>query len=162
MVISFSSLCSASLAVGANVAIFDWPGDWTGVGVAEKCVRNGSSVHLVTEDKFAASAIPNFTRDVWLGNCLRLGVKILSNTRFYGAQDNTCFFENTLSGEPVILEGIDTLILSTGHSPEDGLEKFLVQANAPYKIVGDCLSPRTAEEAVYEGWKAGLGLGGDW
>ena len=51
-------------------------------------------------------------------------------------------------------EGMDTLVLAQGHQPEIALEQPLRGRDLEMHLVGDCLSPRTAEEAVYEGMMA--------
>jgi len=49
---------------------------------------------------------------------------------------------------------MDTLVLAQGHQPEIALEQPLRGRDLEMHLVGDCLSPRTAEEAVYEGMMA--------
>ena len=34
---------------------------------------------------------------------------------------DSVYFQHSASGEPMIFEGVDTLVLSQGHSPEDTL-----------------------------------------
>jgi hypothetical protein len=46
---------------------------------------------------------------------------------------------------------MDTLVLAQGHQPEIALEESLRGGDLELHLVGDCLSPRTAEEAIYEG-----------
>jgi hypothetical protein len=46
---------------------------------------------------------------------------------------------------------MDTLVLAQGHQPVVALEESLRGRDLEIHLVGDCLSPRTAEEAVYEG-----------
>ncbi|MEX3950997.1 hypothetical protein AB4Y40_24980 [Paraburkholderia sp. EG287B] len=62
--------------------------------------------------------------------------------------------QHTTSEAPVIFEGVDTLVRCHGHHPESGLEAAL-QPLVELHVIGDCMAPRTAEEAVYEGLKAG-------
>ena len=66
------------------------------------------------------------------------------------------FIFNTLSGEPVILNPVDTLVTALGHFAETKLEKDLSKHGIPHHIIGDCLSPRTVEEAILEGLKVGI------
>ncbi|WP_162953515.1 hypothetical protein, partial [Pseudomonas aeruginosa] len=48
---------------------------------------------------------------------------------------------------------VDTLVLCQGHQPVDRLADSL-HGLAEVLRIGDCLAPRTAEEAIYEGLKA--------
>ena len=45
-----------------------------------------------------------------------------------------------------------------GHSAETKLEKDLNAHRILHHIIGDCLSPRTVEEAVLEGLRIGANL----
>jgi hypothetical protein len=55
------------------------------------------------------------------------------------------------NGDPIVCEGMDTLVLAQGHQPAIALEESLRGRDLEMHLVGDCLSPRTAEEAIYEG-----------
>ena len=47
-----------------------------------------------------------------------------------------------------------SLVLSQGHEPHDDLGLALEAAGRTFMRVGDCLAPRSAEEAVLEGFEA--------
>jgi hypothetical protein len=47
------------------------------------------------------------------------------------------------------------LVLCTGHAPVTDLADALEDESLDIRIIGDSASPRTAEEAVYEGLRAG-------
>jgi hypothetical protein len=78
--------------------------------------------------------------------------------RLYGVDGETAYFLHTPSQEPVILEEVDTLVLACPNAPLDGLVEELRPLVPELHIVGDCLAPRTAEEAVFEGMKAGFAV----
>ena len=48
-------------------------------------------------------------------------------------------------------EGVDTLVIAQGHRQNTALEEEIHDLGVEIHMVGDCLSPRSAEEAVYEG-----------
>ena len=54
----------------------------------------------------------------------------------------------------MIVENIDTLVLSMGLRPENTLEQALEPTNIKVTCIGDCVVPRSAEEAIYEGLMA--------
>lgn len=56
---------------------------------------------------------------------------------------------------PVEIEGVDTIVLACTNAPEAELMGELQASGIPFEAIGDCLNPRTREEAVYEGLKAG-------
>jgi hypothetical protein len=144
--------------VGANVVIADWRGDWIGLGLAEKLARDGCHVRLAVNGVTAGQMIPQYVRDKWLGELHRLGVEIIPYARLFGADGDTVYLQNTTSGEAVLCDGVDTLVTALGHQSESGLENELAGWPGEIHVIGDCLAPRTAEEAVLEGLRAGVAV----
>ncbi len=139
--------------VGTNVVIADWRCDWIGLGVAEKLARDGCIVTLAVNGSMAGQSIQQYVRDRWVGELHKLGVNIVTYSRLAGVDADTVYLQHTTSGEPIYCEGIDTLVTSLGHEPVTGLEQALADYPGELHLIGDCLSPRTAEEAVFEGFK---------
>ena len=144
--------------VGADVVIADWRGDWIGMGLAEKLAQDGCHVRLAVNAITAGQMIPQYVRDKWLGTLHRLGVEIIPYARLFGADSDTVYLQNTASGEPIICEGVDSLVIALGHSAVTELESELADWHGEVHVIGDCLSPRTAEEAVLEGLRAGAAV----
>ena len=144
--------------VGASVAIADWRCDWVGLGLAEKLARDGCRVRLYANGNMPGQTIQQYVRDRWLGELHKLGVEITPLARLYGADGDTAYFEHTTSGEPIVCEGVETLVLALGHQADDDLEQALADFEGETIPIGDCLAPRTAEEAVLEGLRAGAAL----
>lgn len=140
---------------GKSVVIADWRADWIGLGLAERLAVNGSAVTLCTNAAMAGETLQIYTRNHHVGRLRRLGVAIRTHARLFGADETTVWFQDTLTGEPVVFEDVDTLILSLGHAPENGLEADLAGSGLSFRAIGDCAAARTAEEAVYEGLVAG-------
>ncbi len=144
--------------VGANVVITDWRGDWIGLGLAEKFVREGCHVRLAVNGITAGQMIPQYARDKWLGDMHRLGVEIIPYARLRGVDNDTVYLQHTTSGEPVLCEGVDTLVTAHGHQSATGVENDLAGWHGELHLIGDCLAPRTVEEAVLEGLRAGVAV----
>jgi uncharacterized protein YprB with RNaseH-like and TPR domain len=102
--------------------------------------------------------IHGYVRDTMVANLHRLGVEIVPYARLYGADGATVYMEHAASGEPMIFEDVDTLVLSQGHDRVAELEAELDGFSGEVHVIGDALTPRTAEEAVLEGLKAGLAI----
>jgi len=141
--------------VGGSVVVADWRCDWVGLGIAEKLARNGCHVRLAVNGLMAGQHIPNYVRDSWVGILHKLGVEIVPYARLFGVDRETVYCQHTASGDPLIFEGTDTLVLCQGHEPDTTLAEALINWNGEVHLIGDCLAPRTAEEAVFEGLKAG-------
>ena len=118
----------------------------------------GSPATAATTGHIAGESIPRYTRDAWLGELHKLGVEMIPLVRLFGLDGDTAFFQHMASGEPVICEEVDTLIVSQGHEPVVTLERELQEMAVECRIIGDCLAPRTAEEAVLEGLEAATAL----
>jgi hypothetical protein len=78
--------------------------------------------------------------------------------RLYGGDGRTAYFIHTPSRQAVTMEDVDTIVLNTPNLQEDGLVSVLEEMGIGHHLVGDAVSPRTAEEAVYEGMLAGLAV----
>jgi len=146
------------VTVGASVLVSDWRCDWIGIGVAEALARAGSSVRLAVNGTTAGEVLPLYVRDHSVGRLHRLGVTITPFARLYGCDGDTVYLQHTTSGEPMTVEGIDTLVLCHGHAPVMELGEALADFAGDLHIVGDGLAPRTAEEAIFEGFRAAWAL----
>jgi 2,4-dienoyl-CoA reductase-like NADH-dependent reductase (Old Yellow Enzyme family) len=142
--------------VGGSVVIADWRSDWIGLGLAEKLARDGCRVRLAVSGLIAGERAPSAVRDMWNATLQRLGVEITPYANLYGADKDTIYMMHAVSGEPLVFEDVDTLVLAQGHDAVDSLVDELSELDLELHMAGDCLSPRTAEEAVYEGLKVGV------
>jgi len=141
-------------SAGQSVLIVDWRADWIGIGIAEHLARSGRSVRLAVSGIAAGETLPLYVRDDCAATLHKLGVKVLTYMRLYGSDADTVYLQHVASGEAVVIDKVDTLVLCTGHSPVDELSDALQDSGIEIRIIGDAASPRTAEEAVYEGLTA--------
>jgi 2,4-dienoyl-CoA reductase-like NADH-dependent reductase (Old Yellow Enzyme family) len=153
-----ADILAGRASVGARVVVYDWMGDWTGAGIAERLAGEGAHVRLAVNHHCAAASIQTYVRFETVARLHRLGVEVIPWLRLYGADGRTAYFIHTPSREAVVMEEVDTLVLNTPNLQEDGLAATLLELGIAHHLVGDALSPRTAEEAVYEGMLAGLAV----
>lgn len=143
---------------GARAVVYDWHGDWTGAGIAEKLAGEGVHVRLAVNAMSVAASIQTYVRFELVARLHKLGVEVVPWLRLYGADERTVYFVHTPSREAVVMDDVDTLVLNVPNHPVDELADSLVAMNIEHHLIGDCLTPRTAEEAVYEGLIAGLAV----
>ncbi|MCP5085012.1 MAG: FAD-dependent oxidoreductase [Alphaproteobacteria bacterium] len=143
---------------GSRVVIADWRSDWIGIGLAERLALAGSAVTLCVNAAMAGEAIQLYARNHYVGRLHKLGVNIRTHMRLFGADEDTTYFQDTLTGDPVLVENTDTLVLSLGHVGDEKLHKAFDGLAERVMPIGDCVAARTAEEAVYEGMLAGRNL----
>jgi NADPH-dependent 2,4-dienoyl-CoA reductase/sulfur reductase-like enzyme len=144
--------------VGSSVVVADWRCDWIGMGLAEKLARDGCKVRLCVDGLHAGQRLPFYVRDSWNGILHKLGVEVTSYARLYGVDGDTVYFQHAASAEPIVLDGIDTVVTSLGHRRVADLETELDGWKGEIHLVGDCATPRTAEEAVLDGLKVGSAI----
>ncbi len=134
-----------------TIVVADWRCDWIGLGIAELLARRGRRVHLCVNGYTAGQRLQQYVRDSWLATIHRLHVDVVPLVRLYGADDDAVYLEHTVSGEAVVLEGVSGLVLAQGHESRSTLASELAELDVEVHAIGDCVAPRTVEEAVLEG-----------
>jgi 2,4-dienoyl-CoA reductase-like NADH-dependent reductase (Old Yellow Enzyme family) len=139
--------------VGQSVVVIDWRADWIGIGIAEHLAQQGRTVRLAVGGIAAGESLPLYVRDQAAGSLHKLGIRVLTYMRLYGSDSDSVYLQHISTGEAVVIEKVDTLVLCTGHTPVDLLSDVLEEMAVENHVIGDAAAPRTAEEAVYEGLK---------
>ncbi|MCK5362114.1 MAG: FAD-dependent oxidoreductase [Gammaproteobacteria bacterium] len=158
-VVHATQLLAERANVGARVVVADWRCDWVGLGIAEQLARDGCYVRLAVNGYVPGESIQQYVRDRWVGELHRLGVDMIPYARLVGVDESTVYLQHTISGEPILCEDVDTLVAATGNASVNVLERELEGYGGEIHMAGDCLSPRTCEEAVLEGLQAALAIG---
>jgi hypothetical protein len=158
-VVSGEDVLRRRVKAGGRVLIYDWLADWSGVGLAEKLAAEGSEVTLAVNGVCAAAAIQNYVRDAAIARLFKLGVKTLPFMRLYGVDGTSAFLIHTAAQEPVVIEELDMVVAVYPGMPETELADAARRKFKAVTLIGDAMSPRTAEEAVFEGMTAAIALG---
>ncbi len=145
---------SGAVVPEGRVVVADWRCDWVGLGLAELLAGRGHQVTLGVDGYMPGQRIQQYVRDAMIGAIVRAHVDVLPLVRLFGYDGSAAFFQHVLTGEAVVVEAVAALVLAQGHDPVDDLLGALetpgVFAGEVHGI-GDCLAPRTVEEAVLEG-----------
>lgn len=138
-----------------HIVVADWRCDWSGLGVAEMIAHSGGrKVTLCVNGYTAGEMLQQYTRNAMLASTLRAKVTIVPNTRLYGADDDTVYMQNTLTAEPVILQDVSGLVVNLGHIQQNSLLNSLRESTQlEVHGIGDCMAPRTVEEATLDALK---------
>ena len=137
-----------------RIVVADWRCDWIGLGLAELIAERGRKVTLGVDGYMPGQRIQQYVRDAMTAALARAGVQVLPLVRLFGYDGSAVFFQHVLTDEAVIVEDVAALVLAQGHDPVDGLLTALETPGAfdgEVHGIGDCLAPRTVEEAVLEG-----------
>ncbi len=138
---------------GKSVLLTDWRCDWVAPGIAELLVKQGFDVSIAINGLCLGETLPLYVRDELTATAQRLGIKLLPNARLYGYDNGTVYLQHNTSAEALELEGIDTIIACDGQVALDELGDAIEDLGMVLHRIGDCNTPRTAEEAMYEGLK---------
>lgn len=143
-------------ALGQRVAFYDLTGEWTALSVIEHLADLGKQLTVFTPVAgFAWRATIYST----LSNRKRLrdkGVRLVLLRQLIAYDGQMLTLEDVSTGETLVEHGFDSVIgAQYGRSEQaidSGLKAIAAQGHSlRWHLVGDCLSPRTALEAVYEG-----------
>ncbi len=115
-------------------------------------------MRLVTSGNAPGNSMPASVRDQIVGELSRLNVEIIPNARLFGVDEDTAYFQHTMTEEATIIEGVETLVLALSHRSQDSLFTELGDLGMDIHVISDALSPRTAEEAVLEGLKVATSI----
>ena len=148
------SVLNGEAKVGHRVAIADSKCDWISLGVAEKLAREGCDVTLYTNGVVAGELLPHMVRDYGIAELFKLGVPMVPYAHLYGVDEKTAYFIHTASGQPIIADNVDTVVLTFGNVSDRDLASELNGIRGNVEVIGDALNPRTAEEAILEGMRA--------
>lgn len=157
-VVTADDVIAGRARVGKRVVIADNQRDWVGIGVAEQLALQGHQVRLAVSGLIPGEFVPPSVRDTGMARLYRAGVEVILYARLYGADGDTAYFQHISAREPMVLEGVDTVVLAFGQTANRSLELELASCAIETHQIGDCLTPRTAEEAVLEGLRIGAKL----
>ena len=151
-IITAWDLFSGAEVPSGRVVVADWRCDWNGLGAAIALAQKGRMVTLGVTGYHAGQRLQQYVRDDMIAEATRLGVTIVPLVRIIGADADSVYFQHVLTDEPVVIDDVAALVLAQGHAPVDALLRELEDADGvEVHGIGDCLAPRTVEEAVLEG-----------
>jgi NADPH-dependent 2,4-dienoyl-CoA reductase/sulfur reductase-like enzyme len=153
-----------------RIVVVDWRCDWVGPGVALLLAAAGHPVTLASNGYTPGFRIQQYVRDATIAALVRARVEVLPLTRPFGYDGSAVFLQHTLTEEAMIVEEVAALVLASGSVPEAALldelsagaaaGAFVSAAGRPVVVhgIGDCLAPRTVEEAVLEGLRVATAI----
>ena len=140
-----------SAEVGQSVVVIDARLDWFGLGAAEKLARDGHDVTLCLIGRSAGASIRPVDADYWAGWVHHLGVTVIPYMRLASMRGNQLSLEHSVTREALEPVVADTVVLALGTIQAPTMEDELEAFPGEIYLIGDCLAPRTAEEATLEG-----------
>ncbi len=155
-VFSVEEVMAREARPGKRVIVIDEGGNWRGCGTAWKLAEQGHEVTIVTPDALVAKELQRTAADFPLRKRLaQLGVNFIVESGVMSWSKEGADVIHFLTGESEIIEA-DSLVFSTANRAFDDLGKGLDERNVCYQSIGDCVAPRQAPYAIYEGRKVAI------
>jgi 2,4-dienoyl-CoA reductase-like NADH-dependent reductase (Old Yellow Enzyme family) len=144
--------------LGARVLLLDDLGDWRGLGTALYLAEAGHDVMVVTSAAVVGGGLFHSAADVPLrGRFTNAGGVMRPNTVVLAWDDDGASTRSTLTGATERLAA-DTLVIAETPVAETSLASELTAAGIAFREIGDCVAPRRASLAFYEGRELALRL----
>lgn len=124
-------------------------GGSTGCELALHLSENGCPVTVVEKLMRIGPRIEAVTRKMILQRLQERGVTLMTGFEVCSISEKGVVTRNRDSGEHFI--EADRVVLVTGMRPENSLQKGASRLGIPVYRIGDCLEPRSAKAAIYEG-----------
>jgi 2,4-dienoyl-CoA reductase-like NADH-dependent reductase (Old Yellow Enzyme family)/thioredoxin reductase len=144
-------LADGDLPAGRNVVVADWGGDPSGLDAAELLRAAGNEVTLAVAAVSVGEGVHQYRRNLYLQRLYRAGVDVRHHLRLVGTGGGSVRFQNVFAAELDVELPADLLVLALGRVPLAELAPALAERGLQVEEVGDCLSPRSLEEAILEG-----------
>ena len=144
--------------LGRRVAFHDLTGEWAALGAIEQFATNGLEVTVFTAVAGFAWRTTIYSNLATRKRLRDMKVRIATLRAVKGFTDGELTVEDASTGQLERLQGFDSLVVAQYNAADDLLLAPLRAAGLNVKAVGDCLAPRTALEAVYEGHAAARAL----
>lgn len=157
-VCSVEEVMQRSVVPGKRVVLIDEGGHWRGGGTAWYLAERGHELTIVTPDALIGKELQRTTSDMELRKVLaRAGAQFFTESVVESWGNGSARIRSLLDGS-VTEVAADTLVLATTNIAFDMVSRELEERQLPHHEIGDCVAPRLAAYAFYEGRKLGLTL----
>ena len=144
---------------GDSILIYDLEGFWSAPAVAELLASQGKKVHIVTPYKFVGTEILPLTLELWEQRVEGKGINRTTDVEVKAISGNTVtIFNPGWVGQERTIDGVDTVVLACGATPNDSLYKGLRGKVRELLMVGDCEAPLRLERGIYSAELVGRAL----
>ena len=143
---------------GPHVLLLDDAGNWRACGTAWHLLEQGHQVTLVTLDPMIGRELVRSAADYPLRAKLKqLGARFITETVVKEWLGDAATLLNVLDSSEERI-ACDALVLATPNVSETTLSDELSADGVDVHTLGDCVAPRWAVHAIYEGRKLGRSL----
>ncbi len=141
-----------------TVVVYDETGDWGALGLLEHLAEQGARVTLVTPVAGACWRTTIYSNTLTFSRWREKKIRIRTLRRPHAFAGGALTLEDVSCGEMEQLTGIDNLVACIPPRATHALEAPLTALGVIPTLIGDCLAPRNALEAIFEGHRAGRAI----
>lgn len=154
-VFTVMQLLSESVCLGSNILIIDQLGFYQAAGIAEMLADQGKRVEVLSPSLYVGQGLgPNCDLELWYQRVRKKDIVLTPNVSFLGVEGSRVKAIHNYSGQELVWENVDNVILAVPHRAKDELYSSLKEKVPELYRIGDCLAPRRLESAIYEGFNA--------
>lgn len=156
-VLTARDVLQGKAVVGERVLVVDGgEAHWQCLSTAEYLAEQGKKVEIITPLPFVGMGVAN-TVDLpaYCRRAKSLGVVFTPDTALMAIAGDRAVVLDTHTYQERYIEGVDTVVLVTGNRAENRLYRDLKGKIPELYMVGDCLAPRKAIDAIYDGYVRG-------
>jgi 2,4-dienoyl-CoA reductase (NADPH2) len=124
-------------------------GGATGCEVALHLSENGCHVSIVEQLPKIGGQLESITKKVLISKMKENGIQSMPGYRLSKVEDNGVLVTDQ-EGNEVFLEA-ESVVVSIGNKPDNSLYDEIKSLGKELYQIGDCLEPRSAKAAIYEG-----------
>jgi 2,4-dienoyl-CoA reductase-like NADH-dependent reductase (Old Yellow Enzyme family)/thioredoxin reductase len=146
-------------ASNRRVVVADWGGDASGLACADLLEAAGNDVTVAVGSAALGETLHQYQRNLYAARLYRARVRLAHHLELVDADRGAVRFRNIFAPELESDLPADLLVLALGRIPDRALVESLTRAGLEVHEAGDCLGPRSLEEAILEGTLAGQNAG---
>ena len=144
--------------LGRRVAVISEEDGMVTPSVAEYLAATGHEVLVFHHWAGVACAVGRYTSGTVLRRLEDAGVQLADHLRLHSVVDRTLILASTLTGVRREVDGIDSVVVSCGSTPDVDLYRQLTGRVAGLSLVGDAWAPRGIHESTEQGMLAALAI----
>ncbi len=141
-------------AVGRKVAVYDLTGGYTMMAVMEQLMATGRNVALVTPGGTPGWGIVPYSLYGLTHRFREHSVRMHPMRKLESFENGNLVVADAICGETESLGSFDQLIVVDHCVARDEYRHWAFTGQLSWRAVGDCLAPRSAIEAIFEGHEA--------
>jgi len=145
-------ILSGKKSAGNKVLIIG--GGMIGMETAEFLAQQSKEITVIEMMDIIARDMEKITRNLLLKRIQDLPIRVMENTVVKSFEKAEVILEK--NGKEEHLPKFDTVILTVGTRPVNGLSKEIKERGMEVYTIGDVLKPRKILDAIHEGFEVGV------